>query len=341
MKKSIISIFAISLILGSCTPKSNVKGSADAVKVPVVKLATSYKSPVMQQAEFTGTIEPYAVNNISPSLSLRIDKIHVEVGDKVRRGQLLVEMDKRQYLQAAVQLANLETDFVRYEKLYQEGGISKQQLDQLETQLSVSRHAVGNLKENANLISPISGVVTDRAYDPGDVYSMGANRILTVMQIDKVKVQVHVSEQYFPFVKLGMPVDIALEVYPGKTFTGKVSLIYPSLDPATRTFTTEITIPNSSSEIRPGMFSKVKLNFGVVDHVLVPDVAVQKQIGTNERYVFVYNDNGTVDRRSVALGRVVGKEMEIISGVEDGDRVVVAGAQKLMDKAKVQVQTKK
>lgn len=342
MNKSIISVFAIALLLGGCTSKSNVKEAADVAKIPAVKIVESRKAPVMQQAEFTGTIEPYALNNISPSLGLRIDKIFVEVGDKVKKGQRLVEMDKRQYLQSAVQLANLETDFVRYKKLYEEGGVSKQQLDQMETQLSVSQHAVDNLKENTDLESPITGVVTERAYDPGDVYSVATGRILTVMQIDKVKVQINVSEQYFPSVKLGMPVDITLDVYPDKVFSGKVSLIYPALDPATRTFTTEITIPNPTGELRPGMFSRVMLQFGSQEHILIPDVAVQKQIGTNERYVFVYNSaDSTVDRHTVTLGRVVGKEYEIINGVQEGDMVVVAGAQKLMDKAKVVIQTKK
>lgn len=342
MNKSIISVFAIALLLGGCTPKSKVKDTDNVATIPAVKIAESYMAPVMQQSEFTGTIEPFALNNISPSLALRIDKIHVEVGDKVRKGQLLVEMDKRQYLQSEVQLANLQTDFVRYRKLYEEGGVSKQQLDQLETQLSVSQHALDNLKENTNLLSPITGVVTERAYDQGDVYSPTAGRILTVMQIDKVKVQINVSEQYFPYVKLGMPVKISLDVYPGKSFPGKVSLIYPALDPATRTFTTEITIPNGSAELRPGMFSRVTLQFGDMERVLIPDVAVQKQIGTNERYVFVFNANdSTVDRRTVTTGRVVGKELEIVGGVNAGDQVVVAGAQKLKDKAKVKIQTQK
>lgn len=342
MNKNIISVFAIALMLGGCTAKNSVKESADAVKIPAVKIAESYEAPVMQQAEFTGTIEPFALNNISPSMGLRIDKIHVEVGDKVKKGQLLVEMDKRQYLQAEVQLSNLQTDFLRFKKLYEEGGVSKQQLDQLETQLSVSKHALDNLKENTDLLSPITGVVTNRAYDPGDVYSPATAGILTVMQMDRLKVQINVSEQYFPNVKMGMPVDITLEVYPGEKFPGKVSLIYPSLDPATRTFTTEITIPNASGKLRPGMFSRVTLKFGDAERVLVPDVAVQKQVGTNERYVFVYNESdSTVDRRTVTTGRVVGKEFEIVSGVNAGDKVVIAGAQKLKDKSKVTLQQNK
>lgn len=339
MKKSITLIFVIALIFGGCTSKRNIKESEAVDQIPLVKVATSNRSLVMQQSDFTGTIEPYAINNISPSLGLRIDKIHVEVGDRVRKGQLLVEMDKRQYFQAAVQLANLETDFLRYKKLYEEGGVSKQQLDQMETQLSVSKHAVDNLKENTDLISPISGLVTSRMYDPGDVYTQNIGRILTVMQIDMVKVHINVSEQYFPKVTLGMPVDIFLDVYPGKVFTGKVSLKHPSIDPSTRTFITEITIPNASEELRPGMFSRVTLKFGEESRILVPDVAVQKQIGTNERYIFVYNESEEiVNRHTVSVGRVVGKELEILSGVNDGDVVVVAGAQKLMDKVKVQIQ---
>lgn len=331
MKRSFLWI--LPLVLVGCGPKA---APDTAAKKALVKVTTSVERDVEQQAQFTGTIEPFLLNNISPSLGLRIDKIYVDVGDRVSKGQLLVEMDKRQYLQAAVQLSNLEVDYLRTERLFQEGGVSKQQLDQLETQLAVSKHAADNLRENADLISPISGVITERAYDPGDVYAVSSGKILTVMQLDRVKVKVNVSEQYFPQVKEGMPVDIALDVYPGVTFDGKVTLVYPALDGATRTFTIEITIPNANGKLRPGMFSRVTLNFGKLLHVLVPDVAVQKQIGTNERYVFVVKD-GKVDRRIVTLGRVLGTDYEILSGVNNGDVVVTAGAQKLIDGSEVEI----
>ncbi|MEG0033820.1 MAG: efflux RND transporter periplasmic adaptor subunit, partial [Mucinivorans sp.] len=249
---------------------------------------------------------------------------------------VLVEMDQRQYLQSAIQTETLETDYIRMKKLYEEGGVSKQQLDQLETQLSVSRHATSNLLENSELTSPITGVVTDRTFDPGDVYSPAAGKILTVMQIDRVKVQVNVSEQYFTSVKLGMAVDIKLDIYPTTVFAGRVSLIYPALDASTRTFTIEITIANGEQKLRPGMFCRVSLNFGKIDRVLVPDIAVQKQVGTSERYIFTIKD-GVAHRQVVSLGQVVGKNYEIISGASAGEQVVVAGGQKLLDGAKVNV----
>lgn len=302
----------------------------------LVKISPAITAEVDQIAEYTASIIPFVQNNISPSQGLRIEKIHVDVGDNVRKGQLLVEMDKRQYLQAVDQMTNTETDYLRLKKLYEEGGVSKQQLDQLETQLKVSKHSVENLLENVDLVSPITGVVTERLFDPGDMYSPGTGKILTVMQLDKVKILVNVSEQFFPLVNVGMPVDIKADVYPDEIFAGRVSLIYPALDPTTRTFTAEITIPNPSTKLRPGMFSRVILNLGKTERVMVPDVAVQKQIGSNERYVFVIKDT-IADRRPVTLGRVVDGNYEILSGVQTGEQVVIAGATKLMDQSVVTV----
>lgn len=340
MRTSIIAknaaIAMLVLLTASCGGGSNEQQTQEEVKKALVKTAKAELKPVDQLVEFTGTIQPFTHNKISPAMGMRIDRIHVDVGDQVKKGQLLVEMDKSQYLQTAVQLENLKADLARYQKLYAEGGISKQQLDQMATQVSVSQHALDNLKDNTDLISPVDGIVTERIYDPGDVYSAADGRILTVMQLNKVKVQVNVSESYFTNVKQGMPVEVKLDVYPDQVFKGNVTLIYPAIDPATRTFTTEITIPNGNMKLRPGMFSRVGLNFGETQRIMVPDVAVQKQVGSNERYIFVV-ENGKAIRKIVNPGRVIGKSYEIISGLNDGDEVVIAGAQKLLDQAEVEI----
>ncbi|MBE9488588.1 MAG: efflux RND transporter periplasmic adaptor subunit [Bacteroidetes bacterium] len=334
MKKILTSIFLAVLVLCSCTSKNAKKGEKSTKTL--VKVEIAQKEKVNQLADFTGTIRPFYVNKISSSMGLRIEHINVEVGDKVKKGELLVKMDKRQYLQASIQLSNLEIDFSRIEKLYEEGGASKQQLDQLKTQLDVARHALNNLKENVDLVSPINGVVTERMYDEGDLYSPSVGRILTVMQMNKVKVRVNVSEEYFPRVKMGMPVNIHLEVYPNKIFKGNVTLIYPALDATTRTFMVEITIPNKSLTLRPGMYSRVSLNFGNIERILIPDVAVQKQIGSNEHYSFVIKDS-IAERRVIKRGRIVGDKIEILSGINEGESVVIAGGQRLLDKGEVTI----
>lgn len=335
-KTSFWGLITLALIATSCGSADEKKDAQEVAKAPLVKVVKAIQEPVEQVTTFTGSIIPYAENSITPSMGLRIEKIHVDVGANVRKGQVLVEMDKRQYLQSEVQTQTLETDFLRTKRLYEEGGVSKQQLDQLETQLSVSKHATANLKENMDLISPITGVVTARIFDPGDVYSPGAGAILTVMQIDRVKVQVNISEIYFTKVKVGMGVDVKLDTYPDQVFDGRVSLIHPALDAATRTFVAEITITNPSQKLRPGMFCRVTLNFGKVDRVLVPDIAVQKQVGTNQRYLFSVKD-GVAKRHVVELGQIVGKNYEILSGVQAGEDVIIAGGQKLLDGTKVEI----
>ncbi len=335
---SVATIFLASVLVacGGSEEKKEV-----VVKRPQVKLSQVVESDVEQIAEFTGSIEPFVQNNISSSLGLRIEKIFVDVGDNVRKGQLLVQMDQNQYMQAAVQLANLETDFERMENLYKEGGISKQQLDQQETQLEVSRHAVQNLKENAELRSPVNGVVTARFFDPGDMFMPSGGGILTVMEINKLKVMISVAERYYPQINEGMTVDVELEIYPGEVFEGKVSLVYPALDPQTRTFQVEITVANPTKKLRPGMLCKVIIGFGEARHVLVPDIAVLKQQGSSERYLFVVNPaDSMVSRRTVEIGQIVGSKYEIISGVQDNEYVVIAGMQKLLDGDKVDILSK-
>ena len=114
--------------------------------------------------------------------------------------------------------------------------------------------------------------------------------ILHIMQIDKLKVMANVSEQYYPAVKVGQKVDIAVDIFPGETFEGKVSRINPVLDAQTRTFGVEITIPNANERLRPGMFARTTFSMGERESVMIPDQALQKQVGSSERYVYVIKD---------------------------------------------------
>jgi RND family efflux transporter MFP subunit len=320
---------------GGGAKKQAAEPAAEEAKKPLVQVATVQTEIVPQTEEFSGTILPATENYISPTMGLRIQKINADVGARVTKGQVLVELDRSNLLQAEVQLENLKTDLQRYQTLYAAGGIAKQALDQIQTQVDASQLAYDNLLENTVLRSPVTGTVTARNYDPGDLYG-SKGPILTLMQIDRVKVQVNVTEAYYPQVKVGMPVEVKLDVYPDETFAGKVSLIYPAVDAMTRTFTTEITIPNGSGKLRPGMFSRVSLNFGEQEQVLIPDMAVQKQAGTNERFGFVV-ENGKAVRRTLATGRQIGSRMVILSGVSAGERIVVAGGQKLLDGTEVDI----
>ena len=331
--KNTIGAMALLAVLASCSEQK--KQTAVVEEKPQVRLETVNVQPVAQTQEFTATVDADVVNNISPSVVLRIDKILVEVGDRVHAGQLLAEMDRSSLIQSKTQLDNIQLEYDRQLALYEVGGTSKQLLDAQQVQLDVARTSYENLKENTQLISPIDGIVTARNYDNGDMYSAG-KPLLTVQKIVPVKLMIHVSEGFYTQVKEGMPVKIHLDVYKDETFTGKVSLIYPTIDAATRTFPVEITLDNKDMRVRPGMFARVTIDFGTERRVVLPDLAVVKQTGSGDRYVYVYND-GKVDFVKVELGRRTDTRYEVLSGVPDGARVVVAGQSRLYDGAEVTV----
>ena len=332
MKRSTF-LIALGLVLFSAC---NSSGNAvvEEKELPAVKVVEAKEEMVNQIAEYTGNIEPFVKNNISSSTAQRIEKIYVEVGSNVKKGQLLVQMESINYANAKTQLENIKTDLARTEALYKAGGISQQQYEQLKTQVKVAEENISNLDRNTKLLSPINGVVTARNYDNGDL-AVG-QPILTVMQLQPVKIMVAVSEEFYPVVKNGTPVEITLDVYDGKRYSGKVSLVYPTIDPTTRTFQAQVSISNQSMEIRPGMFARAKVELGAKKRVVIPDKAVIKQQGTNDKYVFVL-DGDTVKYVKIELGRRVGTNYEILSGLEAGQKVVVAGMNSLIDNAKVRV----
>lgn len=317
----------------ACSGQKETSEQVEEETVQLVKIAKVMEQAVPQVVSYTATVEPYKRNSISSSVPNRIKKIYVEVGDKVYAGQKLVDLDQANLAQQKLQLDNLELEYNRVKELFAVGGASQQQVDQLRTQYETTKTAYGNLDENTVLVSPVNGVVTARNFDNGD---MASGAILTVMQIQPVKVLVNVSESDFTKVKIGMSVDVNVEVYGDEVFKGKVSLIHPTIDPATRTFVTEINIPNTDSRIRPGMFARVNIDFGNVNRVVVPDQAVVKRSGSGDRLVYVYKD-GKVSFNQVQLGRHIDKTYELISGVENGAEVVIAGQSRLKDGASVKI----
>lgn len=280
----VIPIATLALLMSCSGNKSEEATETQNEKVKV-KVETVSVQDVEQLSEFTATVEANIKNNIAPQTPFRIEKIFAEVGDHVKAGQLLAKMDATSLKQAKIQLDNQEIEFKRIDELYKVGGASKSAWDAQKTSLEVARETYKNLEENTQLLSPISGIVTARNYDSGDMYS-GGNPIYTVEEIRPVKLMVNVSESLFTKVKKGHEVDIRLDVYGDEVFKGKVNLVYPTIDPATRTFPVEIKIANSDERVRPGMFARVTMSFGHMDHVVAPDRSIVKQSGAGDRYIY-------------------------------------------------------
>ena len=323
------------LVFTNCGKKDVATVADDTGDKPKVRIQQVLSRDVEQTYDFTATVEPMVRNNIGPAAPGRIRQIFVEVGDQVVRGQILAQMDAVNLQNLENQIDNLRRMFQRVSELHSVGGASLQELDNARLQVTIAETNLKNLQENTQLISPISGIITARNYDNGDMYN-GQIPILTVMQINPVRLKINISEMFFSRVKRGMPVEVKLDVYDGETFEAKVHLVYPTIDERTRTFPVEITISNPGSKIRPGMFARVSVNFGNVNRAVIPDRAIIKQAGSGARFVYVYED-GKVYYKQVELGRRMDTEYELLSGVEPGSKVVVAGQSRLTDGAQVDV----
>ena len=331
-------IAGAAVVAAACGSNAGKQAEQQAAPVvaedPTVSVVEVFTREVPQEAVYTSTVQAYAKNNIAPQMAGRITKINVEIGDFVQAGQVLAEIDKAQLLQAQLQLQNQEVELQRLKSLYEEGGLSQSDYDAIQMQYNVLKTQVENLIENTTLRSPINGVVTARNYDVGDMYAMSMP-IFTVEQIVPVKLLVGISESDYSKVKKGDSVSITADAIPGKTFYGRINRIYPTVDPATRTFTVEVKVDNSYKTLRPGMFVRATVNFGKNNNVVIPDVAVVKQQGSGERFVYILNEDGTVTYQKVVLGRRMGAEYEVLEGVSDGAKVVTGGQIRLKDGIKV------
>lgn len=321
---------------GNNNSKTAEQPQAAEVRLPnVAIMAASYKD-VPQSDVYTANVEAYAKNNIAPQSPSRIQKIYVEVGDFVRAGQIVAKMDEVSLNQSKLSMANDSLEYSRIKKLYEQGGVSKSDFDAMELKYNVTRSQYQNLLENTILRSPVSGVITARNYDQGDMY--GGSPIYVVEQITPVKLYVGISEMDYTRVKKNDTVTLTADALPGKTFTGRIARIYPTIDAATHTFTAEVNVANRDRLLRPGMYARVTVNFGSNHSIVVPDDCVVKQQGSGVRSVFVLQADNTVKEVVVTLGRHFGTEYEILSGVAEGDKVVVKGQASLKNGSKVNVQ---
>lgn len=337
MKKSLTMLIAAFALMGCASNSTENKQTTTPVEEPavIVKTATAELQSVNVTETYTSEIKPYKENDITPAVAgLHISKIKVDVGDHVRKGQVLVVMDQTTLKQQELNLATAEDSYNRMKPVHEAGGVSDQQMIQLENQLNLQREVVENLRKNSTILSPITGIVTARNFESGDLFAQMP--ILHIMQINKLKVMANVSEQYYTSVKVGQPVSIEVDIFPGEVFEGKVSRINPALDAATRTFGVEITIPNGKERLRPGMYARATFSMGERENVMIPDQALQKQTGSSERYVYVIKD-GVAEYRFVKDGRRVGDKIEILEGLTAGEQVATTSFTRLISGKKVEV----
>jgi len=316
-------------LLASCSSSSSSKAteeqSADTVRL--VEVAPAEMRALSLSEEFTAQLEAKVVNTIPAQAGGRLKQLLVKVGDRVGAGQAVARMEATQASQAQIQLADAKTNFARMDELYKVGGVSKAQWEQAKSAVDQAKLAYGNAAENTVLRSPISGFVTAKNYDNGDMTSPQLP-VVVIQQIAPVKAVIGVSEQYYSYLKKGAAATLSVDALGEETFSGIVTNIFPTLDPVTHTVSTEIEVANKDLKLRPGMYARVHLDFGTKEALTVPDKAIVRQAGSGARYVYVFS-GGKAVYRAVELGQQQGDLYEVVSGLNAGDQVITSAPSNL------------
>ena len=282
---------------------------------------------------FSGSLEGEEQANIIAKIPETIVKIRVKVGDFVRAGSVLFELDKggasSQFYQAQAAFLNAQKNFERMQNLLKEGAVSQQAFDGVQTLYEVSKANFDAARSTVEITSPISGVVTAINVNLGDIASPQLP-MATVANINRMKAVFNVGEGDVPSFFVGQNVSIYSEMNPDLIQSGKINQLSKSANIQSRTFEMQALFSNTNDRwFKPGMFCRVAVNLkSKIDAFTIPLSAVVKS-GSDDA-VYIIND-GKSYLKKITIGLSDGKNAEVTSGLKSGDKVVTLGMNNLKD----------
>lgn len=350
MKKIILPILVVALALAGIVYKLNsnkAKNQEDTkivaqqnAKVAVRSVVASVQEVDIQYIS-NGTFKPEQEVRLSAETPGRVQKVLVKEGDYVKAGQVLavIKADKVNVQQANAQALynDAKSEVERFESAFKTGGVTKQQLDKVKLQLET---ATNNLKasqlyvSDAQVTASFSGIINRKSVEAGSFVAPG-QELFEIVDVSKLKLKVTVDEKNIGYIKLGQEISIAPSVNPEQKYKGKVTFIAPKAD-ASLNFPVELQVTNNSdNNLRAGMYATVFFGKGDKTKVLsLPREAFVGSVSSNEVFVI---ENAKAVLKKVTSGRNFGSSIEILSGVSEGDQVIVSGQINLSNQTPVEV----
>jgi len=295
---------------------------------------------VQEKISLVGTMAANESVEIKSEIDGAVEEINFEEGQKVKKGQLLISVDKSKLeatlAQAEANMKMAETTNTRYESLIETRAISKQEFDQAQSSVAANRAAVdlnkAQLKE-ATITAPFDGVMGDRRVSLGQFVTKGT--ILTfLINDDPMKAEFYIPERYLSRVKEGQTIELTIAAYPNEKFKGEVYFIDPQIDELTRTALIKARVPNADGKLRRGMFANLELIVNVRENaIMIPDMALIAQ--GEQVSVFAIDAESQAQPKVVKVGLRQAGMAEILSGLQAGDKVIIEGFQKIGPGSKV------
>ena len=347
----ILMIMLISLPLVSCKKEKKVEKET----LINVRVLPAEKKQIRPYIETTGTLKADEEVTVSSEVDGIVKSIKVEEGYPVGRGTLLAEINQIDYVlderradaalkQAQASLANAKAEYQRKESLYKEELVTKQQFDDISTRVALAEADVSRAKASLDtsreklsrtkIYPQLNGMVKEKKVSVGD-YVRNGSPLFQLIKVDSLKLNFTISEKDIADLKTGQEVDFTVDSFPGKSFKGKVNLLYPNVEERTRTLQAEAIVPNANRLLKPGLFARISIYTAATrEAVVAPLTALMYDNSTIS--VFVVEGN-VAHQRIIKTGGKYGENVEIIEGLKEKEQIVVVGQNNLSEGVKVNV----
>lgn len=320
-----------------------------------VRVAATQKKQVRPYIETTGTLKADEEVTVSSEVDGIVKSVKVEEGSAVSKGTLLVEINQTDYLldkqraeaalkQAEASLANVKSEFQRKEALFKEALITKQQYDDISTRVILAEADLAKAKSivdtsterlaRAKIYSPLNGMVKEKRISAGD-FARTSMPLFQLIKVDPLKLIFTVSEKEIAALKTGQEVDFTVDSFEGKSFKGKVNLLYPNVEERTRTLQAEAIVPNAGRLLKPGLFARATIYTGALREVIVAPLTALMYDNSNISLFIV--EGNIAHQKTVKTGGKYGEDIEIIEGLKGNEQIVVVGQNNLSEGVKVNV----
>lgn len=327
----------LALFLTACGGKQEPNQGPPPVRV-VVSLAQS--ETLQEMISAVGTLAANEFVDIESEIDGRIEAIEFDEGQPVKRGQVLARVEesklRAQAAQAGARLALSEANFARAGSTYEERVISRQEFDQARSQYEADKAAADlttRLLEDATLRAPFDGIMGARLVSPGQVVQKGV-KISSLIDADPIKVEFRVPERHAGALKPGLAVRLTVAAFGDREFSGTTYFVSPAVDPVTRTLLVKARAPNPRRVLQPGMFANLELVAATrPGAVTIPETALMRSGETES--VFAVGADSKAALRPVTVGLRLKGKVQILSGIDAGENVVIEGVQKLRPGAAV------
>lgn len=326
------------------------------VKTVAVTTGHASRQTIIPTMRFSGSLDPEWQAEVAAKVDGRLEKVYVKEGDRVNKGQVLAILEQTDtdanllnargsYLDAQANFSKAERDLVRYEKLFANGAVSEQVVDNYRfarenaaAKLEAARGTLQGMESKSAgtiLVAPADGIVAKRYYQEG-YYAKAGTAIFSVADISMLKTVIHIPEGQVAGVAVGNEAQIELPAYPDKKIVGKITRIAPVADQPSHTFAAEVSVDNSQG-LLAGVYANVYLTAQPRENVLtVPLHTIVMR--DDQQTIFVADKDGIIQRKVLVVGFTDDKYAEIISGITEEDLIVVEGQNKLREGVKIKME---